>query len=147
MTKQSIAELLAWGLEHGIGLVEGTGPSGVPTVDEAAKAADRSSRWLRGQMAKGVVGYKMIGRTPYPNKTCLIELFAANEHPPRQTLPTPRPGRYGRPVGDIATSEPTNGGASPPKPRRMMTEARAAAAELRERRRRAREVGTGEDPT
>ena len=36
MTKQSIAELLAWGLEHGIGLVEGTGPSGVPTVDEAA---------------------------------------------------------------------------------------------------------------
>ena len=135
--------LVDWGRERGIGLVEGSGPGGLPTVEEAAKAVGRTGRWLRLEMAKGAVRYTTVGRTPYPAKTFLLEMLATNEHPSRLERAA-RPGRYGRPVGDIATSEPTNGGVNPPKPRRMMAEARKAAAELRESRRRAREIATGD---
>jgi hypothetical protein len=143
LTSQKIAELIAWGLEQGIGLVEGSGPMKIPTVKEAAKASGHSDRWIRDRMAKGLIRYTTVGRTPYPAKTFMLEMLATNEHPSRLERAA-RPGRYGRPVGDIATSEPTNGGMNPPKPKRMMIEARKAAAELRESRRRAKEIATGD---
>jgi hypothetical protein len=127
--------LIPWGRERGIAPVEGAGPGGLPTVEEAAKAVGRSGRWLRMQMAKGAVRYTTVGRTPYPVKTFLLEMLARNEHPSRSEGAA-RPGRYGRP---IATSEEGNGGANLPKAKKTMVEARRAAAEVRESRRQARE--------
>jgi len=141
MTSQKIAELIAWGLEQGIGLVEGSGPMKLPTVEEAAKANGHSDRWIRDRMAKGLIHYTTVGRTPYPVKTFLLEMLARNEHPSRFEGAA-RPGRYGRP---IVASEEGNGETNLPKPKKMMVEARKAAAELRESRsRRAREIATGD---
>jgi hypothetical protein len=64
------------------GLVLGTGPNRLPTVDEAALAAQRSPRWVRMEMDKGKIRYTRIGRTPYPVQSFLNELLATNEVAP-----------------------------------------------------------------
>jgi hypothetical protein len=61
--------------------IYGSGPHGYPTVPEFARAVRKSTRWVRGMMARGLIRYTTVGRTPYPHPLAGSELMAANERP------------------------------------------------------------------
>ena len=60
-------------------LVTGSGPNGYPTVQEFARAARKSKRTIRSYMARGIVSYTTVGRTPYPLPSALSDILDANE--------------------------------------------------------------------
>jgi hypothetical protein len=61
--------------------IYGSGPNGYPTVAEFAQAMRKSTRTVRGMMARRLIRYTTVGRTPYPHPLAGSELMAANERP------------------------------------------------------------------